>query len=663
MPSSPMVQAFPESRELDSEVEEPRLERKSFNLYAEGQTPSDPPSWRGIQTKLAIGQPNDPYEQEADRVAEQVMSMAPSATPNIHRQTEMDEAEEVQRKPLVETITPLVQRKEMPEEEEVQTKPLANTLQRATDGSLQAGGNLESRLNSTKGGGSPLPQDIKSFMESRFRNDFSQVRVHTDSKAVQMNRDLNAQAFTHRQDVYFGAGKAPGKDALTAHELTHVVQQTGAVQTKHNLEQPTVQMKCAACEKDDAEVQRSPNISPISNPEIQRWSLFGDDEDKQEAESEGSSSSGGILDWAKEKASGAVDTVTQSGGDAYDWAKEKGGAVVDKVTQTGSDALNWVKEQGGEALDTATEAGSDALDWAKEQGSAVVDTATQAGSDALDWAKEKGGEALDLATDVGGQALDLVSNLGNIQVDWNSTPGKIVKTWASQLDPEVIQNVRSKSPADLYNLITIPGDVQQAAQELAKQTATNAASSAAPTSSASGAIQMQALPAPVSAPGPVSGVYPIGTAPVSGPSPPLTSGPSPAPGGGLGLLGPIGVAIIIFFAILLTPSNIFDDGKSENEYLEEARQKQYQEAIKLVDEIVALSNIGGTSKVPVKPADLSQSDSDLWDECKAKHDEYDVTKKTVGNIGTKMKAIGKDIPKLTVDQIKALCALIDSLTH
>jgi len=74
-------------------------------------------------------------------------------------------------------------------------------------------------------------------MEPRFGADFSQVRVHTGSEAVQMNRDLNAQAFTHKQDVYFSAGKAPAKDALTAHELTHVVQQTGSLQTKQYTEQ------------------------------------------------------------------------------------------------------------------------------------------------------------------------------------------------------------------------------------------------------------------------------------------------------------------------------------------------------------------------------------------------------------------------------------------
>jgi hypothetical protein len=62
-------------------------------------------------------------------------------------------------------------------------------------------------------------------MEPRFGADCSSVRVHTGSEAVQMNHQLGAQAFTHGSDVYFGAGKSPGNNELTAHELTHVVQQ------------------------------------------------------------------------------------------------------------------------------------------------------------------------------------------------------------------------------------------------------------------------------------------------------------------------------------------------------------------------------------------------------------------------------------------------------
>lgn len=240
-PASPTIARAPEDQ---TQSESERLEKGwlKFDLYAAEQTPPEPPRSHPIQAKLTIGEPNDPYEQEADRVADQVMSMPESAP--VQREMALEE-EEVQTKPLAATITPLVQRHEMPEDEEVQTKALTNTLQRhemleegeavqtkpslqrAKDGSLQASGNLESRLNSSKGGGSPLPQDVKTFMESRFRTDFSQVRVHTDSEAVQMSRDVNAQAFTHKQDVYFGEGKLPGKDVLTAHELAHVVQQSG----------------------------------------------------------------------------------------------------------------------------------------------------------------------------------------------------------------------------------------------------------------------------------------------------------------------------------------------------------------------------------------------------------------------------------------------------
>lgn len=89
---------------------------------------------------------------------------------------------------------------------------------------------LEGQLHSSKSGGSPLSPEIRAFMEPRFGADFSQVRVHTGEESVQMNRGVGAQAFTHGNHVYFGAGKSPGNDELTAHELTHVVQQTGVVQ-------------------------------------------------------------------------------------------------------------------------------------------------------------------------------------------------------------------------------------------------------------------------------------------------------------------------------------------------------------------------------------------------------------------------------------------------
>jgi len=179
-----------------------------------------------VQTKLTVGAPGDKYEQEADSMAAKVMTMPDSAIkPPIQRQTGED-TEAVQMQPLVNSITPVVQR-ESGEEEEVQMK---SQVQRASDGSSVASGNVENQIASSKGGGSALPDDVRSYMEPRFGADFSSVRVHTDSNAVQMNKELGAQAFAHGSDIYYGAGKSPGKNELTAHELTHTIQQTGAAQ-------------------------------------------------------------------------------------------------------------------------------------------------------------------------------------------------------------------------------------------------------------------------------------------------------------------------------------------------------------------------------------------------------------------------------------------------
>jgi hypothetical protein len=91
---------------------------------------------------------------------------------------------------------------------------------------------VKTQLNKRKGMGHPLPPHVQDFMESRFGTDFSGVKVHTDFKAVQLSRELNAKAFTHGSDIYFNQGKFdPGTNEgkrLMAHELTHVVQQGGS---------------------------------------------------------------------------------------------------------------------------------------------------------------------------------------------------------------------------------------------------------------------------------------------------------------------------------------------------------------------------------------------------------------------------------------------------
>jgi hypothetical protein len=197
-----------------------------------------------IQPKLTVGAPGDKYEQEADKVAAQVMGMAePTNQQPVQREMALEEEQELQMKPLASMITPLVQRQEVPEEEELQMKPLVQrqevpkeelqmkpSSQESAASSNRASDNLENQLSSSKDGGSPLPYDVRSFMEPRFGVDFSQVRVHTDSQAVQMNQAVGAQAFTQGSDIYYGQGESPGISNLTAHELTHVVQQTDGLQ-------------------------------------------------------------------------------------------------------------------------------------------------------------------------------------------------------------------------------------------------------------------------------------------------------------------------------------------------------------------------------------------------------------------------------------------------
>ncbi len=224
-PPSPWLASRP--MEDPARLEEPllSLQAKSTGIHP-GNHLAHISIFPPVQAKLTVGAPDDLYEQEADRVADQVISMAPPAP--VQRLA--TGAVEVQRDPLAATITPLVQRAMEEEEEPLQAK----AMQRQTNSSNAP--TLETRLNQSQGGGSPLPSETRSFMESRFGIDFSQVRIHTDSASVQMNQELSAQAFTHGRDVYFGAGKFdPSSDSgkhLLAHELTHVVQQTGSAQRK-----------------------------------------------------------------------------------------------------------------------------------------------------------------------------------------------------------------------------------------------------------------------------------------------------------------------------------------------------------------------------------------------------------------------------------------------
>lgn len=138
-----------------------------------------------IQRKLAISQPDDPYEREADRVAEQVLG---TPEPRLQRRA-------------AGAITP-----------------------------VEAPSIVHDVLHTA---GRPLDTATRAFMEPRFGHDFSQVRVHTDAQAADSARAVSALAYTVGRDVVFGAEQyQPGTSQgqrLLAHELAHVVQQTGNV--------------------------------------------------------------------------------------------------------------------------------------------------------------------------------------------------------------------------------------------------------------------------------------------------------------------------------------------------------------------------------------------------------------------------------------------------
>jgi hypothetical protein len=143
-----------------------------------------------LQRKLVIGASDDPYEREADRVAAAVLS-AP-----------------------VGQVPPRISRLAAP--------PGATGALGAAPPSVE---------RALAGSGRPLDPMLRDDMEQRFGYDFSRVRVHVGAGAELSAHDVKALAYTVGHDIAFGAGQyAPATRRgrqLLAHELTHVVQQTG----------------------------------------------------------------------------------------------------------------------------------------------------------------------------------------------------------------------------------------------------------------------------------------------------------------------------------------------------------------------------------------------------------------------------------------------------
>ncbi|GAA4400509.1 hypothetical protein GCM10023187_13780 [Nibrella viscosa] len=182
---------------------------------AQGTKPGD--SFIAPRPALPISQPGDAAEREADAVAERVAgSGRTTALPNSGT-----------------FMQPAVQRKcaECEKEEKEQT---VHRKENAAGTPVAGSFALKSQLDSARGQGSALPDHTRRQMERAFGADFGRVRLHTDSRAVLFSRQLNAHAFTYGQDIFFNSGQydsqSPAGRKLLAHELTHVVQQSGTVQ-------------------------------------------------------------------------------------------------------------------------------------------------------------------------------------------------------------------------------------------------------------------------------------------------------------------------------------------------------------------------------------------------------------------------------------------------
>lgn len=247
-----------------------RTRVRKYRGYGRSQRP-----FFAVQPKLKVGQPGDKYEQEADRVADAVLSenadpgiakgdkqvhnntLSDSISPLVQHdleevgqtnspmeeeeeemvQTQVEEEEEepVQMQ-VEEEEEPLQMQSESEEEEEaIQTQPeeeeeeVMSKLEGRTV--ADSSSNVETGLKQNKSTGRPMDNQIRAEMENGFGADFSSVRIHDNGDAAKMNKQMGAKAFTNGKDIYFNEGNyspysEEGKHLL-AHELTHTIQQTG----------------------------------------------------------------------------------------------------------------------------------------------------------------------------------------------------------------------------------------------------------------------------------------------------------------------------------------------------------------------------------------------------------------------------------------------------
>lgn len=211
---------------------------------------NEPPQ---AQTSLKISEPGDRYEQEADRVADRVVrsfdadgvaasGVAPMEVPlstlsSSRSQIQREARDEDPAAQGAQAPSPETKADEPPTEQDLLLVPDEEGVGADTGSGVAGEAPLDGFLASSRGSGAPLQESVRRDMEHHIGADFSSVRIHTDSRAAEASRRLNAHAFTLGNDIYFGQGKfAPGSRVgqhILAHELAHTMQQSGS--TIHRL--------------------------------------------------------------------------------------------------------------------------------------------------------------------------------------------------------------------------------------------------------------------------------------------------------------------------------------------------------------------------------------------------------------------------------------------
>ena len=228
-----------------------------------------------LQTKLKIGEPNDKFEQEADRVADEVMRMPEPRTletatisgsaPPTRIQRACPECKEgLSGRPVaIQRMCPECEeelhRQPMEVEETVQAKEISCRTPEVTP-------DVQAQISGLRGSGQPLPGSVRAFFEPRFGRDFGGVRVHTDFRAASVASQVNARAFTVGHHMVFGVGQYAPQDRagknLMAHELTHVLQQS-----------PAQEMSTLQCQQAPIERERHTESDITVRPDQARLTL------------------------------------------------------------------------------------------------------------------------------------------------------------------------------------------------------------------------------------------------------------------------------------------------------------------------------------------------------------------------------------------------------